>query len=49
MFTGYLSSLPNALLLGALTLILIALADTSYFDGGLASLRRSRSLRTLKI
>ena len=44
MFTGCLSFSPNALLLAELTLILIALAYTSYVDGGLASLRRSRSL-----
>lgn len=44
MFIGCLSSLPNALLLAVQTLILIALAYTSYDDVGLAYLRRSRSL-----
>jgi hypothetical protein len=48
MFIGCLSSLPNALLLAALTLILIVLADTSYDDVGLASLRRSRRLYTVE-
>jgi hypothetical protein len=48
MFIGCLSSLPNALLLAALTLILIVLADTSYDDVGLASLQRSRRLCTVE-